>query len=80
MIFSETLLTFLIIMELVCDIYWPLYGLILLFFIPPIVYTVVTTRAFYHEVGKTRRSSDPYAEKNPEKTRDNRVNEILNRY
>ena len=80
MIFSETLLTFLIIMELVCDIYWPLYGLILLFFIPPIVYTVVTTRAFYHEVGKTRRSSDNDANENPEKTRDNRVNKILNRY
>ena len=80
MIFSETLLTFLIIMELVCDIYWPLYGLILLFFIPPIVYTVVTTRAFYHEVGKTRRSFDPDANENPEKTRDNRVNKILNRY
>ena len=52
MIFSETILVCLIISELICDIIQPLYGLFLLFFIPPIVYTVVRTRAFYHEISK----------------------------
>lgn len=59
MIFTETILACAIVVELICDIIQPLYGLFLLFFIPPIVYTVVTTRAFYHEISKSISSFRP---------------------
>ena len=81
MIFSETILACVIILELVCDIITPLYGLILLFFIPPIVYTVVTTRAFYYGItGNNSSSSKCNGEEDPENIKALPLATILTKY
>ena len=82
MIFSETILACLIISELICDIIMPLYGLFLLFFIPPIVYTVVRTRAFYHEISKNTESSvqSDVEEVSTARKNDNPIRTILKKY
>ena len=84
MIFTETILACAIIVELICDIIQPLYGLFLLFFIPPIVYTVVTTRAFYHEISKSISSFRPSSNIEEQSSNIRRemtpTNSILKRY
>ena len=64
MIFTECFLFIIIVVDLICDILYPLYGLVLLFFIPPVVYTVVRVRQFYNAIETSKNCETEATEKN----------------
>ena len=80
MMFSETILGCVIISELVCDILTPLYGLILLFFIPPIVYTVLTTRSFYNNIRAKPPEFQDHEQEEEKNKKHPPISAILTRY